>query len=81
MAATPMRVRRMMASLAQSGGFTLGDRELDQIRHEFGSGATDEAETAATIRRTLAETGELLDPHTAVGYAVARKAEASQAPW
>ena len=30
-------------------------------------------ETAATIRETLAATGELLDPHTAVGYAVARK--------
>jgi threonine synthase len=29
--------------------------------------------TAATIRQTLAETGELLDPHTAVGYAVARR--------
>ena len=26
------------------------------------------------IARTLAETGELLDPHTAVGYGVARKA-------
>ena len=46
----PNAVRRMMASLAQSGAFAIGDRELDQIRHEFGSGATDEAETAATIR-------------------------------
>ena len=76
----PYAVRRMMASLAQSGAFTIGNRELDQIRHEFSSGATDEAETAETIRRTLAETGELLDPHTAVGYAVAQKAEASQSP-
>ena len=76
----PNAVRRMMASLAQSGSFTIGARELEQIRHEFDSGATDEAETAATIRETLAETGELLDPHTAVGYAVARKAEASASP-
>ena len=29
---------------------------------------------------TLAETGELLDPHTAVGYAVARQAPASASP-
>ena len=76
----PNAVRRMMASLAQSGSFTIGARELEQIRHEFDSGATDEAETAATIRQTLADTGELLDPHTAVGYAVARKAEASSSP-
>ena len=76
----PNAVRRMMASLAQSGAFTIGNRELDQIRHEFGSGATDEGETAETIRRTLAETGELLDPHTAVGYAVAQKAQASRSP-
>jgi threonine synthase len=76
----PHAVRRMMASLAQSGAFAIGDREMDQIRHEFSSGATDEAETAATIRQTLGETGELLDPHTAVGYAVARRAEASASP-
>lgn len=73
-------VRRMMASLSQSGAFTIGSRELGQIRHEFGSGATGEAETAETIRRTLAETGELLDPHTAVGYAAARHAEATASP-
>ncbi|MFN4142198.1 threonine synthase [Aestuariivirga sp.] len=76
----PYAVRRMMASLAQSGAFEIGSRELDQIRHEFGSGAADEAETASTIRETLAATGELLDPHTAVGHAVACKAEASAAP-
>jgi threonine synthase len=76
----PHAVRRMMASLAQSGAFAIGDRELDAIRHEFDSGATDEAETAATITATLAQTGELLDPHTAVGYAVARKAQGSASP-
>ena len=76
----PHAVRRMMASLAQSGAFAIGEREMEQIRHEFASGATGEAETAATIRRTLAETGELLDPHTAVGYAVAREAAASASP-
>ena len=76
----PNAVRHLMAGLAQSGSFTIGDRELEQIRHEFGSGATDEAETALTMRETLAATGELLDPHTAVGYAVARRAEGSASP-
>ena len=76
----PYAVRRMMQNLAQSGAFNIGDREMEQIRHEFLSGATDEAETAATIRDTLAATGELLDPHTAVGYAVARKLQPSSTP-
>ena len=33
------------------------------------------------IARTLAATGELLDPHTAVGYGVARAGKRLQAPW
>ena len=76
----PYSLRRMMQSLAQSGAFTIGERQLEQIRHEFQSGATSEAETQAVIRDTLAATGELLDPHTAVGYAVARKLPPSSSP-
>lgn len=73
-------VRRLMAGLAQSGGFAVGDRELQAIRNEFDAGTADEAATAATIRETLAATGELLDPHTAVGYAVARRQVLSASP-
>jgi threonine synthase len=76
----PNSVRRMMASLGQSGAFHIANRELQAIRNEFDSGAADEAATAAAIRDTLAATGELLDPHTAVGYAVARRQEPSQSP-
>ena len=66
-------VRGLMASLGQSGSYTLAIPALDAIRQEFTSGATSEAETAAMMAQALAESGELLDPHTAVGYAVARK--------
>lgn len=66
-------VGRLMDSLKQSGAFTLSEPMWNHIRAGFSSGRTDEAGTAATIRQTLAETGELLDPHTAVGYAVARQ--------
>jgi threonine synthase len=65
-------VRGLMASLAQSGSYTLATSALDAIRKEFTSGATGEAETAAMMAQALKESGELLDPHTAVGYAVAR---------
>ncbi len=73
-------LRRLMAGLAQSGAFTIGERELQAIRNEFDAGTADEPATAAAIRDTLAATGELLDPHTAVGYAVARRQEPSASP-
>jgi threonine synthase len=70
-------VRAHMESLKQSGNFTLQAEAIKSIRNEFDSGATTEAETAATIASVLKETGELLDPHTAVGYAVALKTRTS----
>jgi threonine synthase len=66
-------VRRLMASLAQSGSFALSARALAEIRAVFSADRADEEETAATIRTTLRETGRVIDPHTAVGVAVAEK--------
>jgi threonine synthase len=43
------------------------------MRMQFGSARIDQAAVGDTIRRTLGETGELLDPHSAVGYAAARR--------
>jgi len=65
-------VRRLMESLSQSGAFTIDPLRLDAIRALFGAKRVDEAETAATIAATLAATGELVDPHTAVGLAAAK---------
>jgi threonine synthase len=66
-------VRTMMASLAQSRRFTLSARALSQIRGLFAADRADEEEVAATIRTVARETGILVDPHTAVGIAVAEK--------
>jgi threonine synthase len=66
-------VRAHMESLKQSGNFTLQAEAIKTIRNEFDSAATSEKETASTIAQVLKDTGELLDPHTAVGYAVAIK--------
>jgi threonine synthase len=66
-------VRAMMASLAQSGRFSLSSEMLSRIRALFNADRADEEETAATIRTTLRETSRLIDPHTAVGLAVAEK--------
>ena len=73
-------VRRLMANLTQSGSFDLGKKELSVIIGEFDSSSVDETATAATIREVLTATGELLDPHTAVGYAVARSQAPSASP-
>jgi threonine synthase len=59
--------------LTQSAGYTLPSRTLAAIRADFGSGSADEAATLETIASVYRSTGRIIDPHTAVGYAVARK--------
>jgi threonine synthase len=62
-----------MGSLAQSRRFTLSAQALASIRALFAADRADEAEVAATIRAVKRETGSFVDPHTAVGIAVAEK--------
>ena len=66
-------VRALMASLAQSRRFALSAQALSALRAVFSADRADENEIAATIRTMLRETGHLIDPHTAVGIAVAEK--------
>lgn len=67
----PAAVRAAMSSLAQSQSFTLKSPALKSIRAEFSSGAASEAQTFAAMTHMLESTGELVDPHTAVGLHVA----------
>jgi len=46
---------------------------LAAIREAFDAGSADESETRETIRAVFEASGYLLDPHSAVGLAVARK--------
>jgi threonine synthase len=66
-------VRALMASLVQSRHFNISLRALSEIRGLFAANRADEEETAAVIRTLLKETGYCVDPHTAVGIAVAEK--------
>ncbi len=61
-----------MRDLSANGGFAIEAARLANTRALFDSGRADEAETTAMIGRVHAETGLLLDPHTAVGVAAAR---------
>jgi len=63
-------VAGLMADL-KSGGFRIPKGAIESLRETFASGRCSEAETSATITRTLDATGELLCPHSAVGVKVA----------
>lgn len=67
-------VRRLMASLAQSGSFTIDPGPLARIREEFTAAAISEEDVAREIGETYAACGYLLDPHTAIATRAARAA-------
>jgi len=66
-------LRGLMKNFAQSRRFEIAAAPLDEIRAGFAAGRADEDEVAATMRTALRETGQFVDPHTAVGIAVAEK--------
>jgi threonine synthase len=66
----PAAVRRHMASLAQSGAFTISGTPIAAIRGEFDAGRASEEETVSIMKRLRKDAGYLLDPHTAVAMAV-----------
>jgi threonine synthase len=73
-------LKRLMNGLQQSGSFTVPAKALATIRESFAAGRASETETSGTITNVLAESGYLLDPHTAVGVSVAREHHLGTAP-
>jgi threonine synthase len=65
-------VAALMAEL-KAGGFRISANAMSTLRASFASGRCSEGETIETIRRTYAETGEILCPHSAVGVKVAEE--------
>lgn len=56
------------------GGYVIPGDVLNSMKNFFSADAASEAETAAAMRDVYDASGRLIDPHTAVGYAVWRKA-------
>ena len=73
------QIRHMMGSLAQSNHFTIPAEAMAAITRDFSAYKADEAAVAECMRQTLAQTGYLLDPHTAVGV-VASQIQIAQDP-
>ncbi len=65
-------VRTMMASLNQSGAFTIESSALERIRADFKAERVAETDVSATISQTLNASSYLLDPHTAIGVKAAK---------
>lgn len=73
-------VAQLMDELKTTGGFTVSQGALQALRETYSSGRASEAETSAEITQSLAENGELLCPHTAIGVKVARDASDPATP-
>lgn len=57
----------------KKGGFKISQGAIDALRSAYASGRVSEGDTSETITRYLAEHGELLCPHTAVGANIGEK--------
>ena len=62
-----------MATFRKSGTLKVGANALGGVRDLFDAGRVDEPGTLAAIADCAKRFGETIDPHTAVGYAVAQQ--------
>ncbi|QQA44136.1 threonine synthase [Pelagovum pacificum] len=72
-------VRQLMDDMRDHGQFKISQGAHEALTEVLGSGMTLESATLQRIQTTLAETGELVCPHTAVGLDVAER-KAGDAP-
>ena len=71
-------VARLMAEFREHGRLAVADDALGRARELFDAARVEEAEVGATMAEVLRTTGQLIDPHTAVG--AARRAPLSARP-
>jgi threonine synthase len=70
----------LMQGLGQSGAFSIPEPALHWLRATFDARRIDEAETISTIASAASDSAVILDPHTAVGYAAARRSAVRETP-
>jgi threonine synthase len=62
-----------MTAFRSTGTLKVGGNVLAGVRQLFDAGRLDDAGTLAAMKDCLARYGETIDPHTAVGYALAQQ--------
>ncbi len=67
-------IRGLMDDFAREGSFAIPPDTLKRIRTDFDAERVDETECAAEMARVWNESGVVIDPHSAVGVAAARRA-------
>jgi threonine synthase len=67
----------LMADFKRSGEFSVEQERWTEARKLFDSLAVSDEQTCATIAEVFASTGEVLDPHTAIGVRAARECRRS----
>jgi threonine synthase len=72
-------IAQLMETFRQGGGFSVDEDRWTEARRLFDSLAVDDDKTCATIAEVYAATGEVLDPHTAIGVRAARECRRSLA--
>tara|TARA_R110001592_G_scaffold87235_5_gene257701 strand:+ start:15427 stop:16836 length:1410 start_codon:yes stop_codon:yes gene_type:complete len=72
-----LAVAQLMAEFRQSGTLSVEEERWTETRRLFDSLAVDDEATCATITEVYRKTGELLDPHTAIGVRAARECRRS----
>jgi threonine synthase len=70
----------LMRQFAATGALEVEDAKRDAVRTLFAGSRVDETQTRATIRDVLETTGQLVDPHTAVGIRAGRDMLTEPAP-
>ncbi len=66
-------VAELLRQLGETGDFTVDAARLDAARRLFGAHRVDEDQTLETIATVYRRTGQLIDPHTAVGVGAASR--------
>jgi len=67
------RIRQLMDTFATKGEFSIASTELETAKKLFSAHRLDDVETAKEIHRVYQSTGEIMDPHSVIGVAAARK--------
>ncbi len=66
-------VAGLMAQLSTEGVYRISEEMLSKLKSEFACGCCSDDEAAAVIGKVWREQGYLLDPHTAVAWAVSEQ--------